>query len=134
MKLQHYKPKGDLVVGNYLPTEDWGKHIHFAVMDKANNNLYASTGYLGKVNGEVIYKLEDYKNAACCIEQAQLYANAHKLFEILEEYVDCIPDIIKHTEARRILRQITDISETANRLLGEDAMTIICRIEAETNV
>lgn len=131
MNLQHFKQENKAVVGSYTPSESWANYTQFAVMDEKTCGLLAAVGYFQRINVAETWGVEHYKHAAECIERAQLYANAPRLFTALQNMLENPFDQENIKEAWIVLGDITDISEPAIRLLGPDAMQIICRIESE---
>lgn len=129
MNLQHFKQENKAVVGSYVPSESWPYYTQFAVMDEKTNGLLAAVGYFQRINEPEEWSIESYKHAAECIEQAQLYANAPRMFRAIQNLLinPFRPDFI--AEAQNILDDITDISEPVTRLLGEDAMRVILYTE-----
>jgi hypothetical protein len=124
MELQFFKEQKNAMVGSYMPSENWNKFTHFAVMDEKGEML-ASCGYFQSIERNEPFEPSDYLAAASSIEQAQLYANAIEMFNLLDDVAtNCLPE----NTARRVkalLKRITDISEPAKRLLGGNAMKII---------
>lgn len=124
-ELKHHKPvKSD--VGSYKPSESWSKYTHFAVMREDNQGMVASVGYFQNLTEDEEWGFEDYRDAAACIEQAQLYAHASEMFGLLSSIAndgECTNETKKVIED--LLNTITDISEPVKRLLGDDAMKII---------
>lgn len=124
-KLNHFKTIEPLTVGSYTPSDDWSKYTQYAVMEESDCGLVACCGYFQPIHKTSVWSVIDYQEAAECIEQAQLYANASKLFYLVNRMIaNCTSkDLIK--EANETLRSITDISEPVTRLLGENAISII---------
>lgn len=125
MQLQHFEQNENAIVGSYMPSVNWSKYTHFAVM-KENEEMLASCGFFQKINFLETWGFKEYLDAAKCIEQAQLYANAVQLFAMVDKLSNMIcvdPDL--RFEAQRLLNSILDISEPVNRLLGSNAVNII---------
>lgn len=129
MNLQHFKQENKAVVGSYTPSESWSNYTQFAVMDEKTCGLLAAVGYFQRIHVAETWGVEHYKHAAECIEQAQLYANAPRLFEIVKNLLANPFNQATIQEARKVLHDITDISEPVTRLLGEDAMCVILHTE-----
>ena len=126
MKLKYFNPKEKQMVGSYKPTPAWSQYTHFAVMEEKSCGLQASVGFFQRLNKREEWSFEDYDQAAASIEQGQLYAHAVEMFELIDRMKDHVhPDI--QEQANNLLHTITDISETATRLLGDNAMLVIDR-------
>lgn len=125
--MKHFNQKENAVVGSYVPSSQWNQWTQFAVMDERTSGLLAVVGYFQNINNPKKWKFEDYDHAAECIEQAQLYANAYKLYQLAKSIADNedLAGFDFHQTALDIVSQIDDISEPVERLLGEDAMKII---------
>lgn len=111
------------IVGSYKPSEHWSEYTHFAVMDKNSGEMAASCGYFQSLSHSEEWGVEHYKQAAQSIEQAQLYAAAPRMFEMLARIA--AGKSLDPFKVQRLLDEITDISESAKRLLGEDSMIVI---------
>lgn len=128
IKLKYYNETDKSVVGNYDPSDDWSDYLHYAVMNDKTLGMLASVGYYLHRSKPEKFDFEEYDNAARCIGQAQLYAHAVPMFEMLaeaEQHLTTCPDI--KDRIRELLGKINDISEPATRLLGKDAMKVINR-------
>jgi len=122
-KLKFHNPEGKFCVGSYMPTDNFKSHTHFAVMHSEEEYLQASVGLFLNYKDQKPSCFNDYLHYAECIEQGQLYANAHILFQMLSDIADGkSPDL---EQINDVLEQITDISEPVNRLLGSKAMLVI---------
>lgn len=108
-----------------MPSPDWSKFTHFAVMNENDCGMIASVGFFQRIGNPATWGFEDYLEAAKSIEQAQLYGNAHRLFNLLSRFIGTNSSLVLEAEAVDLLTEITDISEVADRLLGKDAMRII---------
>lgn len=138
MKLKHFEQKGKTIVGDYMPSPDWSKFTHFAVMNESDCGLIASVGFFNRIGTPETWDFNSYLEAAKSIEQAQLYGNAHRLFDLLDRFIGHSAELSMdvdalHVEAYELLSEITDISEAATRLLGADAMKIIEEAERRNN-
>lgn len=128
--MNFYNQDYPAVVGSYTPSENWNKWTQFAVMDANTNGLIACCGYFQNIEEPIEWGFDEYKHAAECIEQAQLYANAPQLFDIVsklaksEEY----QGTQIQEDAAKLINAIKDISEPAKRLLGDKAMKVIDHI------
>ena len=134
-KLNHFTDNEPKEVRSYFPSCEWSGYTHFSVADTNTGEVSASCGYFQKIDTPLLgcgysqnfehkaWEVEDYKHAAACIEQAQLYANAPQMFDILARLIAY--NEVQTSEVKEVLSKITDISEAATRLLGEGAMIVI---------
>ncbi len=125
MPLKHFIEDSPAVIGSYKPSENWDKYTHFAVMERETGSMIASVGYFQSLETIDEWTFENYKHAATCIEQGQLYANAPRLFQCLEALLSAPLDSLAQERARAVLREILDIEEPLKRLIGEDAPSIV---------
>ena len=133
MDLQYFNQPDKAIVGSYFPSENWAKFTQFAVMDEKTLGLLATVGFFQDLTNTRAWGPDDYRYAAECIEQGQLYANAPRLFECVQDLIANPTDPACIAKAHLVLQDITDISEAANRLLGEKAMYVLSAIaKAET--
>ena len=125
--MKFYNQQNRAIVGSYKPSDEWSKWTHFAVMDEETGGLITSCGYFQNLEEPTIWGFNDYKHAVECIEQAQLYANAVKMFNVLSRCA--VTAMLQGTQiqedAKNLIEEIEDISEAAKRLLGDDSMKII---------
>ena len=133
--MKYHNPEKELTVGSYYPSSNIGKFTHFAVMEENGPNepqggLVATVGYFQSIPTPSKWFAEDYLHAAECIEQGQLYANAHKLLAFIQELVASRKLSKEHMDiASNLISSIENIDEPLKRLLGPEAPNILGEIE-----
>lgn len=119
-----------LVVGVHNPSDEFSKWAHISVIGKDTRDLVATFGYTENVDMIVKnWEKEDYLIVSKSIESAQLFCRMPKLMQLIKQMIkeraDCKDDSITFEQIKDLLVEVYDIEETAERLLGEDAMKII---------
>lgn len=108
--MNHFKVQNKHVIGTYKPSENWSRYIHVVVMDEKTNELLASVGYYDQNDKEVVL---------ASIEQANLYANAPAMLDLLEKLSKkTFVDDRTTDEILALINNVKDIREPAKRLLN----------------
>ena len=118
--LNHFKVKNN-EVGVYFPSQNWSKFSQFAVMDGESQELIATVGYFHDMSStQEEPEKEDVLHFKECLEQANLYAKAPLMFELLSKIILDPDNDELLEEADKLLSKITDISEPFNRIVGAE--------------
>lgn len=127
--MEYYTPKKELIISTFTPIKDFRKEKFFCLMDANTNEVEAITGFHMQTDGTDESLEQYYLSAAKDIQQAKLYAHAPQLLELVKHVMKFENINYKIFQKLNIIvKDIQNIKEPANRLLGEGAFNSINRL------
>jgi len=125
--MDFYKNKKNLAVGVYIPQAGFIANSWISVMNADTRELECVVGQLDSLIQGREKDDDFYRNVAENIEQANLYAKAPQLLEVLEFILRTERDISNKTfmQANSLIKEIKNIQEPAKRILGAHGYQVI---------